>query len=176
MKRQWYFITAFLAVLSGVIIYLAKFGSHAKRLFVGVSSIKPQSGQNIASFLGGVKLDVSVLLKNFSPSAFNVEQMKIDIYTTTGNEVKLAGQPAPLDENVTVNPETNTELNLTFDGSIHGFVDLLKNQVSGINSWSDALSRLEQWLTTGELGATVKAKGFVVAEGVKIDINQTVNI
>ena len=175
MKR-WYIIGGIIAIVVAVGIYLTRFASHAKRLFVDVSSVKPVAISSMTDLLGGFKLNVGVLLKNFSPTGYNVEQMKINLYTTTENGTTLASQPAPLQEAKYVEANKNTTLDMEFDANINGFADLLINQVKEVNSWDEALSRLMNWVTTGKLGVTVRAKGFVVAEGVKIDIDQKVDI
>ena len=172
-KRAW-IVAAIIALVAGIGLYLTRFASHAKRLFVDVASVMPTGVGGVMDLISGFKLNVEVLLKNFSSSAFNVNQLKIDLYSPNGT--KLAEQPAPLQESKHLKPNQNNTLDMEFDANLHGFADLLMNEAKDINSLLDAKDRLMAWVTTGELGVTVVAKGFVQAEGVKIDINEDVQI
>ena len=173
MKKQVYIYIAIGLILAGIAYFLLKKGSHARRLYVDVGDMKPV-GTDISAFLGtSFDMKVDVKLQNYSSSAFNIEQLKIDIYTD--NDVKLASQKEPLSEVYTVEPNANNTLTIDMQASLHGIADILTK--SGlIDNTAEAVTRLVDWVTTGNLGLEVKAKGFVVAEGVKININQDVTI
>ena len=139
---------------------------HAKRLKFAVSSVKfPKL--NLSNLFTDIETKVVLLLKNFSSSTFNLEQISIEVFSPSGKLV--AEQKTPLKEAFEIKPNKNNELPLTFLISSSNLKALIK-EAGGIANVG------ANFITTGEYGIPLHLKGFVVADGVTIDIDEQITV
>lgn len=123
--------------------------------------------------LTGIKLRIMVELSNYSDTALQVEQISIDAFTQKGN--KLANQTQPLAAPVSLTPNANTTLFVNYQIDYTNVLALLKD--NGIlKNIKDALTILKNIVSKKEIGTNIKLKGFIVAEGVKVNINEETKI
>jgi len=84
---------------------------HAKRLKFGVETVDfPKL--NLSSLLSSIETNVELLIKNFSRSTFNIEQIGIEVLSPSGKIV--AEQKQPLSESFEIAPNRNNLLPLSF--------------------------------------------------------------
>jgi len=139
---------------------------HAKRLKFGVESVDfPKL--NLSSLLSSIETNVELLIKNFSRSTFNIEQIGIEVLSPSGKVV--AEQKQPLSETFKVAPNQNNLLPLSFLISSQN-LKLLISESGGIANVGAS------FITTGKYGISLLLKGFVVADGVTIDINEQLTV
>lgn len=144
----------------------------AQKLSFGVDSMTP----NIASvadvskiFLTGANIPVTLkpAINNFSSSTFKIQQLKLDIYSEDGKNL-LGSQNLPLNQTAMVKPNSKTVLSLNYSF----------NPVAFFNSAGRKLgiSEIVNWYTGKTIGIKFKLVGFVVAEGIKVPLDQTITI
>ncbi len=151
-----------------VVIFTSKAGMtmfkkyrHAKRLKIGVSKFK------LLNLSSQIKSKIVLTIGNFSPSAFNINQIKVDIYTTNGQ--LLAQQIAPLSESIVLNPNQNNKLPLAYQIN----APILISEIKKLGGVTNVLT---SFLTTGKYGLPIQLKGFVSVGLIDISINQTINV
>ena len=140
--------------------------THSKRLKIGVASFKFQD-LNLTSFFSDVTADIGVSIDNFSKSVFSIEQFKVDVYSENGQ--LLAEQTEPLTRTLRIKGNQKNVLPLSFLISANKIKMLIKQ--------SGGVAKLgANFLTTGDYGIPIRLKGFVVAEGISIDINENITV
>lgn len=134
---------------------------HANRLKINVKRFRLI---NISS-----EISSSIILEvgNFSKSTFKINQVSIEVFTKSG-EI-LARPKAPLSKPFKLKPNQNNELPIDFQISTPVVLSELK-RMGGITSV------LSNFLTSGKYGLELQLRGFIVAQNIKIDINQTINV
>lgn len=145
--------------VKGVALY-KKF-RHSNRLKVRVRKFKLM---NLSS-----EIDSNIVLEigNFSKSTFKINQVSFEVFTQSG-EI-LARQKAPLQNPITLQPNQNNIIPIAF--TINRYVALSELKKIGGTS-----SVIANFLTDGKHNLKLNLKGFVVAENIKININQTLNV
>jgi hypothetical protein len=144
----------------------------AQKLSFGVDGIKP----NVSSvadvskiLLTGANIPVTLkpVINNYSPSTFKIQQLKLDIYSEDGKNL-LGSQNLPLNSTALVQPNSKTVLSLNYSF----------NPVAFFNSAGRKLgiSELVDWYTGKSIGIKLKLSGFVVAEGIKVNLDQVITI
>lgn len=167
MKRLLLLITLSTLALASIkgYDYWRKF-NHSNRLKVGVGSFSfPKL--NLRSLLGDITLAIDITLDNYSSSTFSLEQISIEIYDKLGRLV--AEQIAPLTTPFTIKPNKTNLLPLTLEISSHSIAKLIA-QHGGTASVGAS------YLSSGSYGIPLKIKGFAIAEGFRIDIDQQIEI
>lgn len=139
---------------------------HAQRLKIAVENFTiPKI--NISSLFTNVPINLTLSLKNFSKSAFNLEQINVEVFSLSGE--LIAEQTNPLQESKKLLPNQSNLLPLSFLISPQNFKNLIR-ETGGITSVG------ANFLTSGKYGIPLRLKGFVVAEGFKVDINETITV
>ncbi len=145
--------------------YFKKY-QHSNRLKVGIDSFKLPK-LNLSNLFSDIKADVLIKLNNFSSSSFEIEQLNVEIYSLSG---KLIGeQEKPLAKTAIVQPNKNNLLPLSFLISSQDLQQLIKEAGGVANVGAN-------FLTTGDYGIPLHLKGFVVAEGFTIDIDEKITV
>lgn len=145
--------------------YITKF-RHAKRLKIAVENFSfPKL--NLKSLFSDIQTRVTLNIGNFSSSTFDVEQINVDVLDATGQVV--AEQKNPLTKGIQILPNKNNQLALTFLISSNNVRQLIKNAGGTFNVGA-------RFFTSGKYGIPLQLKGFVVAEGITIDINETIEV
>jgi len=138
----------------------------AKRLKFGVESVDfPKL--NLSSLLSSIETNVELLINNFSGSTFNIEQISIEVLSPSGKVV--AEQKQPLSESFEIAPNQNNLLPLSFLISSQN-LKLLVRESGGIANVGAS------FITTGSYGISLRLQGFVVADGVTIDIDEKLTV
>ena len=161
-------VVVILVAISGAYYQLYQ---RAQRLGFGVDSIKPnfKTSDLISIIAGGgsIPTTVTALVKNFSPATFTIKQLQLDIYSEDGKQ-SFGSQTLPLSAKKTVDPNSNTPIELKYSINPIAFLDSEGKKLG--------LSDLAKWFTGQKIGVKLLLKGFVVAEGFKVDINEVITI
>ncbi len=172
MKRTIKYLIVLTAIIILVIAgkksweYYRKY-IHSKRLKTGVDKINIPGGLKLKNIIQPVKTLVTLLIKNFSPSTFTVNQINAEIYTTGGT--LIAEQDSPIEKPFRIEPNKNTPYTLPFNISAQALLQLI-SEAGGLTSVA------ANFLTTGKYGIAFIIKGFVTAENIKLDINEKISI
>lgn len=146
-------------------VKLVKF-RNAKRLKIGVDGFNLPK-LNLTSLFTSVPININLSLNNFSNSTFNIEQIGVDVFSPSGK--LIAEQTKPLQEVKQILPNQNNILPLAFLISPQNFKDLIRETGGIANAGAN-------FLTTGTYGIPIHLKGFVVAEGITIDIDEKITV
>ncbi|SFC33547.1 hypothetical protein SAMN05421780_104300 [Flexibacter flexilis DSM 6793] len=123
------------------------------------------------SSIQSLPLKVVMAISNFSPTLYNLQQIQVEIYDKDGTKL-LASQDVPLTQGVSLQPNAQTlipELNFSVSNA-----NVVQYLFSG-----DKIKAAETMLklAVGEkAGLTLRVKGFIRAEGLKIPLNEEVSI
>lgn len=158
-------VAGIISAISFIAFYYIRLYYSAKKLSVTVDSFKLMS--KLEDILSGFTLRFRLNLGNYSNSTFVISQIKIDAFTQA--DVALASQKSPLAAPISILPNQNNYPEFDFDFSNSGLANLI---LGGGN----LLQMAQNFFVNGKFGMQIKLKGFVVAEGFKVDINQIVNI
>lgn len=173
-KAIWIISIILFAVIAVFAVKKGKKVYDAQKLKVGLSGLKLKISNItdiISGLLSGFSSEITIRLKNFSNSVFTVNQISVDIYAL--NDVLIANQLIPLNQPINIQPNQNTDLVLSYNITPEGIINILK-QVKDTGKNYKAL--LEDYLLTKTLGTQIKAKGFIVAEGFKVNIDELISI
>jgi hypothetical protein len=145
--------------------YIRKY-RHSKRIKIGVEGVSfPRL--KLTNLIGEIATSIKLNIGNFSPSKFEIQQISIDVYDQQGN---LIAEPQnPLSEPISIAPSQNNIFPLTYLLSAQKLKQIIRN-AGGVANVS------ANYLTTGNYGIPLLLKGFVVAEGLKVDINEKITV
>jgi hypothetical protein len=122
-----------------------------------------------------VPAEITVSIKNFSSSEYTVSQMKVDIFTESGQ--LLAGVDKPLSGSVKIIPADTTLIPIDYNLKLNALISLAqKASVNGSSGQEQAYNLLMNYVSSGKIGVNIVAKGFIVAEGIQINIDETILI
>lgn len=145
--------------------YFRKF-KHAKRIKVALESYAfPKL--KLSSLLSDILFQVNLSIGNYSSSQFSLEQVSIEVFSPSG--LLIAEQKEPMSEPLILSPNKNTILPLTFWMASHRISDLIRENGGAANVGAN-------YITSGEYGIPLRLKGFVVAEGFQIGIDQEIKV
>lgn len=137
---------------------------HSKRLKLIVEGIKfPKL--NLASLISDISTVVKLNISNFSPTTFKIQQLAIDVYSPDGD--LLANPKQPLDRVVEIAPNQNNLFLIPYQISTQKLKKLI-SESGGVTKVG------ANYLTTGDYGITLILKGFAVAEGFKVEIDEKI--
>jgi len=171
-----------LTVLTIVIILIIAGGStvfaskaiQAKKISIGNITVEFPNGFNFLKIvMGGLKITVKIILSNYSNANITVNQIKIDVFSLENN--LIVSQIAPLSENIEVLKNSNTPISIDYLIDYTSLVTLLKDNKM-ITSLTDATTIIKNIVTSKKLGTQIILKGFVTAEKVKVNINETIDV
>lgn len=139
---------------------------NAKNLKVDIGAIQfpTLSLQNLVS---DIETTVEVVIKNFSNSVFNIQQISIDVFSSSGE--LIAEQKEPIQNVVIIEQKENSSFFLDYLISSSKLRRLIKESGGALLVGSNRLAN-------GEYGIKLNLKGFVIAEGIKVDINEMVTV
>ena len=145
--------------------YVKKY-RHSKRIKVGVDGVSfPKL--KLTNLIGEIATSIKLNIGNFSPSKFEVQQISIDVFDGKGN--LIASPQNPLREPISIEPSQNNIFPLTYLLSSQQLKQIIR-QAGGVANVG------ANYLTTGNYGIPLLLKGFVVAEGLKVDINEKITV
>ncbi len=145
--------------------FIQKF-RHAKRLKISVEGIRfPKL--SLKNLIGDIALKVRLNLANFSPSSFNLEQVSVDVFNKAGEQIGT--QQNPLREPILINSNQNNLVTTDYLISSSAIRNLIRDAGGGGAVASN-------YLTEGKYGIPILLKGFVVAEGVKVEVNEKLEV
>jgi hypothetical protein len=145
--------------------YVRKF-RHSKRLKVGFSGVKfPKL--KLRSLVSDVPVSIGLIIGNFSPSVFTISQISIDVFDEENN--LIAKPQSPLSESIQLDPNQNNTFPLSYFISAQKIKQII-TKAGGITTVGT------NYLTSGSYGILLKLKGFVVAEGLKIEIDEMITV
>lgn len=121
----------------------------------------------LQNLIDDIETKVEVIIKNFSNSVFDIDQISIDVFSEKGT--LIAEQKEPLYQGIRIRPKGNSIIPLTYLISSQNMRKLVKDSGGAIEVGT-------RRLTHGEYGIKINLKGFVIAEGIKVDINETVMV
>lgn len=180
--KKWILIIIIVAVIGTGAFWAYKKYSGAKKLDVGVADYKInmpvksafdviKAVSDLASLT--INADVSINLKNYSDQNFKVSQIKADIYTESGQ--LLASPVNPLSADFTIRKNDTTLQKFKYNISVNALIDVLKS-LPGSTPKAKAENLLKNYFTNGKIGIKLIVKGFVTAEGITVDLNETLDI
>ena len=142
----------------------------SKRVKPRILSFKPNfkiSSLFDLSNLRTMPVTVRVGLDNFSSETFKLNQVYFELYDREGVTL-LANQTLPLSSSIDLKPNATTEIDFQLE----------VNSGEGLRYFKDGVSLKDilSFTTGGQLGKKLLMKGFVVAEGLKADLNEIVEI
>ena len=145
--------------------YFRKY-QHAKRIKVALDRYSfPEL--KLSNLLSDILFQVNLSIGNYSSSQFSVEQVSIEIFSPSG--LLVAEQKEPMSEPLILKPNKNTVLPLTFLMASHRVSDLIRENGGAANVGAN-------YITSGSYGIPLHLKGFVVAEGFKITIDEEIQV
>ena len=145
--------------------YVRKF-RHSKRLKVAFSGIKfPKL--KLSNLISDVPVSVGLNIGNFSPSVFTISQINIDVLDQENN--LIAEPQSPISQSIQLDPNQNNTFPLSYLISAQKIKQIIQ-KAGGIASVGT------NYLTSGSYGIPLLLKGFVVAEGLKIEINEAITV
>lgn len=121
----------------------------------------------LQNLIDDIETKVEVIIKNFSNSVFEIEQISIDVFSEKGT--LIAEQKEPLTQLLRIRPKGNSIIPLSYLISSQSIRKLVKDS-------GGAFEVGTRRLTQGEYGMKLNLKGFVIAEGIKVDINEIVTV
>ena len=140
--------------------------SHAKHLKIGLADFQFENF-NLSSLFSDVTAHVQVSIDNFSKSVFTIEQIKVDVYSESGQ--LIAEQTEPLSRKRSILSNQKNVLPLSFLIS--------SNKVKTLIKQSGGVVKLgANYLSSGDYGIPIHLKGFIVSEGISIDINEKLTV
>ena len=144
----------------------AKKYRHSKRLKFGVGKIRfPKL--NLSSLLTEIPLYIELEITNFSPTTFEINQISVDVHDE--NDTLVAEQKNPLTETLPIHSNKKTSLPLSYAISPQQLTRLIQH--------SGGIAKVgANFITTGSYNIPIKLKGFIVTEGIALDINETITI
>lgn len=151
-------------------VYFYRKAQAAKQLKITGTRFKLNAQKSdMLGYIAGTPLPITTYLTigNFSKNSFRLEQINLDILSEDG--VLIASQSLPLANAEIIKPSENTELKLKFDVKALALV-------KAIAKGSNVLEILTNYFTTQTFGKKVVLKGSVRAEGLTININETIDI
>lgn len=144
----------------------------AKKLSFGVDSIKPNFktvGELSKSLLTGGNIPVIVkpLISNYSSSKFKLNQIKLDIYSQD-EKTLLGSQSMPLANPIELVPNANNTPAILYTFNPAAFANSAGRKLG--------ISEIIGWYQGKPLGVKLKLKGFFVAEGIKLNIDEVITV
>lgn len=134
---------------------------HAKRLKIGVEKFK------LLNLSLSPSSTIVLTIGNYSPSTFIISQIHIEVYTKKG--LLLAEQKEPLVQPITLTPNQNTPLPLSYRINAQVVITAL-TAIGGLSSVA------ANYITSGKYGLPVVLKGFVEADHIQIPIEESITI
>lgn len=125
---------------------------------------------SVASFQS-LPLKITLGINNYSATQYNLEQVFAELYTEDGNTL-LASQVAPLETITAIKGNTTTKLT-TFDFNVSN-LNVFNFLFSG--NKSAALLAIGKAVLGDKLGKKVMLKGFIRAEGFKVNLAEIIEI
>jgi len=171
------FIIPIIILIVGIIIFavifLSKRVESAKKLVPSVGKIKIKVNSlidAITSILTGLPAEIPIVINNYSSDSFNISQIKTTISTVGG--VLIAEQTKPINKSYNAVGGNVVTIPIDFTIQYPGLIALAKEL--GIGSGFDAVKNLViNYFTSGKFGASLKITGFVEADGLTVNINET---
>ena len=152
--------------------YLYKKGSGLKKIEVrgigmGVKMSNLNDVFSVASQIlkNGIKAECTVEIYNFSNVSYKLDSLKIDVLY---NEYSISKQLETV-SNIVIKPGLN-KIFLPVEISTIGIRQL------GIDTIDEIIELVSNFYSTGKIGKTVTAKGYIVYAGITININEKVEI
>lgn len=167
MKKRITFLLVFIVALFSARKGWAYYNKYndAMRIRVGVEGISfPQL--NLSSITDTL-VSLSLCIKNFSSSSYVLEQVSMNIFSEDG--LLLAEQKDPLSDEYMIRANDNNALPLSFFLNKENAYKIVK-QAGGVITIG--LNRS----ITGSYGIPVIVKGFIKADGITVDIDQSITI
>lgn len=172
--------TGKIALIAGIVIIIAIVGywlskkvTAAKRIEIGSVGIRLAEKPTLKSIGSGLKLIVDVEIQNYSKTDIELNQIFVNAKTTKGNSI--ANQATPMAESVILANSANTVVSLPYNLDYTGILTVLRDS-GKIKKISDALAVLSSFIQTKTFGIDIVLKGYIVAESIKVNIEETVTI
>lgn len=111
---------------------------------------------------------ITVDFSNFTKNNYTINQIQLEIYSMSDQLV--ASQASPISSPIVVKPQVVSSADVVF--AINGTSALqLAFKGTSLNDLFNFLSNNPKGL-----GKQLKAKGFIVAEGIKVKVDQIINV
>lgn len=120
---------------------------------------------NLSSIFGEVLTKVTIIINNYSPETFHVQQLQINVLGE--NNEMLAEQQYPIHQPLTIKPNQANKFALNLLLSPFTLKQLIKS-AGGIATVG------ANYLVNGKYNIPIQIVGFVRAEGIKIPINEKI--
>ncbi len=143
-----------------------------KKASVGVSSFQLLNKINLDSLTQGFKTLTSVKIQNYAPYEYDLEQLKIDLYTPSG--VLLAKQEEPIKAFI-LEKSKSSYIKVQHHIKPDDFISLLEEN-NFIDENESVFDRATTLLSMDLSGVKLTAKGFVVIDGFTIEINELITL
>jgi hypothetical protein len=166
IKRLTFLLVTIIALFSAKKgwAYYNKYND-AMRIKVGVEGISfPKLN---LSTITDTLVNVSLGVKNYSSSSYILEQVSMNIYSNDG--LLIAEQKDPLSDEYMIRANDNNILPISFLLNKENTHKMVKQAGGTI---AVAINRT----TTGSYGIPVRVKGFIKADGITVDIDQSMTI
>lgn len=169
-RPAFYIIVALVAIVVVAGLYFfKKYKAATTSLKFAISGFKLSDYKlkDIPKILvSGIDGTLLALVQNFSNQTFNVTQVDVSIYTA--DNVLVASPKSPMSSAIEIKPNFNNTIPFEYSISSAGLQALFKG--------SNVMALLSQYLSNRTFGKKVYLKGFIISDGIKIDINEVVDI
>ncbi len=165
------FGTGILAVIVVVFLMFGRKVMNLKKLeFSGVSLKFTKFPKTVIDFLTSDFIARVILkIQNFSNIDYKIQQSALQIYSKKNN--LITSPVKPLENGISLKANANNEIPIEYSFDYTGLITLIQD--NGLaNSVSAAFNVIKNFLVSKTLGTEIIIKGFVVADGITLNINQ----
>jgi len=139
--------------------------------FTGASFKFTQTPSSIVNILSEDFVSkVTLKIQNFSNIDYKIDQSNIGIYSKKGN--LIASPTNPINSSIILNKNSNNEIPISYRFDYTSLITLIKD--NGLaNSFLAAYNVIKSYITTKKLNTEIITKGFIVSNGITININES---
>lgn len=111
-------------------------------------------------------------IQNFSNIDYTIQQSALQIYSKKGNLIATPNEP--IETGFILKANANNEIPVRYKFDYTNLLTLFKD--NGLASVSSALNVIKNFFISKTLGTDLIIKGFIVSDGITININQTISV
>jgi hypothetical protein len=116
---------------------------------------------------------VILKIQNFSNIDYTIQQSALQIYSKKGNLIATPNEP--IETGFILKANANNEIPARYKFDYTNILTLIED--NGLaSSVSSALNVIKNFFTSKTLGTDLIIKGFIVSDGITININQTISV
>jgi hypothetical protein len=175
MKKILVTTSVILFILLAIVVAVeVRKAMQADRLKVSFAGIKI-TGSIAQIIAGNLPVTIGIKINNYTNETYTLQQLSVQLYKAAENaseqDLLIADQSEPLAETFIVHPAKDNDKNvllLPFTVSTGAFIKAMGKGTT--------LKDITNWYTGGQLGKKIKVAGYMVAEGIKLSLDNILEI